>query len=113
MRAPIMCGRVDGVDDNQVATERFEPSPRSAVREVLGELRPSGWMLQKARGGRGPAGGVLHASDCKEASQDAPLLSPERALDLAQNPATRLCSLWSCAPELTPMLHGFDHITDS
>jgi hypothetical protein len=101
---------VDGVDYGQVATERLEPSPKSAVREVLGERRPSGWVLAKLREGRGPARGVLHAPDCEEAPKDAPLLDWKRALDVAENPATRLCG---CAQELTPLVRGFDHITDS
>ncbi|MFE7216810.1 DUF6233 domain-containing protein [Streptomyces sp. NPDC001698] len=84
----------------------------STVREVLGERRPSGWVLQKLRGGRGPAGGVLHAPDCEEAPQGAPLLDVEHAQNVAENPATRLCNLCGCAAELTPLLQGFDHISD-
>jgi hypothetical protein len=30
-----------------------------------------------------------------------------------ENPGTWLCTLCGCAQELTPMLSGFDHITDS
>ncbi|MGW2770596.1 DUF6233 domain-containing protein [Streptomyces sp. NPDC001275] len=55
-------------------------SPQCVVRKVLRERRPSGWGLQKLRGGRGPAGGVLHALDCEEAPQGAPLLDVEHAL---------------------------------
>lgn len=112
VRAPEHVRRVDGVDYDQVATERLEKTPQSVVREVLGERRPSGWVLQKVRGGRGPAQGVLHARDCEEAPKDAPLLDWKRALDVAENPATRLCVLCGCAQELTPLLKGFDHITD-
>ncbi|MER6738921.1 DUF6233 domain-containing protein [Streptomyces puniciscabiei] len=104
---------VDGVDHDQVATERLEPSPQSAVREVLGERRPSGWVLQKLGNGRAPAQGVLHARDCEEAPQDAPLLDLDRVLDIAENPATRLCTLCGCVQGLTPLLRGFGHIGDS
>ncbi|MDQ1051513.1 hypothetical protein QFZ76_009749 [Streptomyces sp. V4I2] len=83
---------VDGVDYDQVVTEKLERSPRSVVREVLGERRPSGWVLQEVSGGRGPARAVLHARDCKEAPNHAPLLDLDRALDVAENPATRLCT---------------------
>jgi hypothetical protein len=113
VRAPDHVRPVDGVDYDQVATERLEPSPPSAVLKVLGERRPSGWVLQNVSGGRGPAQGVLHALDCEEAPKDAPQLDWKRALDVAENPATRLCTLCGCAQELTPLLRGFDHITDS
>ena len=46
---------VDGVNDDQVVTEKLERSPRSTACEVLGECRPSGWVLQKLGNGRGPA----------------------------------------------------------
>ncbi|MGW4825219.1 DUF6233 domain-containing protein [Streptomyces sp. NPDC004227] len=94
-------GPVDGVDYDQVVTEKLEPSPQSVVREV--QRRPSGWVLQKLRGGRGPAGGALHAPDCEEAPQSAPLLDVEHALNVAENPATRLCNLCRRAAELTPL----------
>ncbi|WP_374115765.1 MULTISPECIES: DUF6233 domain-containing protein [Streptomyces] len=79
---------------------------------VLGERRPSGWVLAKVREGRG-ARGVLHAPDCEEALQSAALLHMERVLDVTENPGTRLCTLCGCAQELTPLLSGFDHISDS
>jgi hypothetical protein len=56
---------------------------------------------------------VLHAPDCEEAPQGAPLLDVEHALNVAENPGTPLCTMCGCAQELTPMLSGFDHITDS
>jgi hypothetical protein len=59
-------------------------------------------VLQKLGDGGGPAGGVLHAPDCEEAPQGAPLLDRDHVLDLAENPATRLCTLCGCAQELTP-----------
>lgn len=101
VRAPQHVRPVDGVDYDKVVAERLEPS-QSAVREVLGERRPSGWVLQKLGNGRGPAQGVLHARDCEEAPKDAPLLDLDQALDVAENPATRLCTLCGCAQELTP-----------
>ncbi|MFQ6147450.1 DUF6233 domain-containing protein [Streptomyces seoulensis] len=114
VRAPEHVRPVDGVDYDQVPTELLPPaSPTSSVREVLGERRPSGWVLAKVRTGRGPARGVLHAPDCEEAPEGAPLLRVERALDVAESPGTRLCTLCGCAQELTPLLRGFDHIGDS
>jgi hypothetical protein len=113
VRAPEHVRPVDGVDYETVLTERLEPSPRSVIREVLGERRPSGWVLQKVGEGRGSARGVLHTPDCEEAPQGAPLLNLERALDAAENPSTRLCTLCGCAQEVTPLLRGFDHIADS
>ncbi|MFJ3891149.1 DUF6233 domain-containing protein [Streptomyces rubrogriseus] len=107
VRAPEHVRPVDGVSYDVVPTERL--APPSAVREALGPRRPSGWVLQKA-GGRGPGGAVLHAVDCTEAPQDAPLLPLERALDVAEQPGTRLCSLCGAAQELDPVLRGFDHI---
>ncbi len=105
---------VDGVDHDQVPTEPLPPAPpKSMVREVLGERRPSGWVLTKVREGRGPAHGVLHTPDCDEAPQGAPLLDVQRALDVAENPGTQLCTLCGCAQELTPMSRGFDHIGDA
>ncbi|MEU9189443.1 DUF6233 domain-containing protein [Streptomyces sp. NPDC048484] len=113
VRAPDHVRPVAGVNYDQVATEHLPPAPTSVVREVLGKRRSSGWVLAKVREGRGPARGVLHAPDCEEAPQGAPLLGVEQALNVAENPGTRLCTLCGCAQELTPMLSGFDHITDS
>ncbi len=47
------------------------------------------------------------------ASQGAPLLGVEQTLNVAENPETQRCMLCGCAQELTPMLSGFDHISDS
>jgi hypothetical protein len=114
VRAPDHVRPVDGVDYDQVPTEPLAPaSPASVVREVLGERRPSGWVLAEVREGRGAARGVLHAPDCEEAPEGAPLLDVHRALDVAENPGTQLCTLCGCAQELRPLLSGFDHITDS
>jgi hypothetical protein len=80
VRAPDHVRPVDGVDYDQVPTEPLPPAPRkSVVREVLGKRRPSGWVLAKVREGRGPARGVLHAPDCREAPEGAPLLDVQRA----------------------------------
>lgn len=62
-------------------------------------------MLAKA-GGRGPGRGVVHAVDCEETPHGAPVLGLERALDAAQHPGTRLCSLCGAAAELDPVLRG-------
>ncbi|WP_411575225.1 DUF6233 domain-containing protein [Streptomyces fradiae] len=114
VRAPEHVRPVDDVDYDQVHTEPLPPAPpTTVVREVLGERRPSGWVLAKVREGRGPARGVLHAPDCEEAPEGAPLLDVQRALDVAENPGTQLCTLCGCAQELTPLLSGFDHITGS
>ncbi|MCZ1011878.1 DUF6233 domain-containing protein [Streptomyces lydicus] len=112
VRAPEHVRPVEGVDYELVDTERLEPPP-SVVREVLGERRPAGWVLRKVGGSRGRAGGVLHAPDCEEAPQGAPLLDLDSALNVAASPAARLCTLCGCAQELTPMLHGFDHLGGS
>lgn len=56
VRAPEHVRPVDGVDYDQVPTEPLPPAPpTSVVREVLGEHRPSGWVLARVREGRGPA----------------------------------------------------------
>jgi hypothetical protein len=100
VRAPDHVRPVDGVDYDQVPTEPLPSAPpTSVVREVL-ERRPSGWVLAKVHEGRGPARGVLHAPDCEEAPQDAPLLDLEHALNVAENPGTRLCTLCGCAQVL-------------
>ncbi|MEU2770810.1 DUF6233 domain-containing protein [Streptomyces diastaticus] len=72
-----------------------------------GGRRPSGWVLEKVRAGQGPARGVLHAPDCEEAPEGTPLLDVQRALGVAENPRTQLCTLCGCAQELTPLLSGF------
>ncbi|CAL9672900.1 DUF6233 domain-containing protein [Streptomyces sp. enrichment culture] len=107
VRAPDHVRPVDGVSYDAVPTERLPPP--SSVREALGLRRAAGWVLQKASG-RGPGRAVLHAVDCEEAPQGAPLLPLERALDVAEQPGTRLCSLCGAAQELDPVLRGFDHI---
>lgn len=107
VRAPQHVRPVEGVSYDQVPTE-YLPKP-SVVEQVLEPRRPSGWVMAKA-GGRGPGrGGVVHAVDCDEAPAGAPVLTLERALDLAQQPGVRLCSLCGAAAELDPVLKGFDH----
>ncbi|MFJ6393963.1 DUF6233 domain-containing protein [Streptomyces sp. NPDC091972] len=110
VRAPEHVRPVDGVDYDQVDTERLERTPRSTAREVLGERRPAGWVLQKLREERGPARSVLHTPDCEEAPTGAPVLDLDQALDAAEHPGTRLCVLCGCAQELSPVLKGFDHL---
>ncbi|MES9553824.1 MULTISPECIES: hypothetical protein [unclassified Streptomyces] len=114
VRAPDHMRPVDGVDYDQVPTEPLPPAPRkSVVREVLGKRRPSGWVLAKVREGRGPARAVLHAPDCGRHPRARRCSMCSAPLDVAENPGTQLCTLCECAQELTPLLHGFDHITDS
>ncbi|MDQ0994784.1 hypothetical protein QFZ74_006101 [Streptomyces sp. V3I7] len=64
--------------------------------------------MQKQGGRRGPGQRVVHAVDCEEAPAGAPVLDLEHALDAAQHPSTRLCSLCGAVAELDPMLQGFD-----
>ncbi|WP_328980467.1 DUF6233 domain-containing protein [Streptomyces canus] len=100
---------VDSVDYDQVVTEKLEKTPQSAVREVVGESRPSRWVLAKLHEGHGPARPArtgLHAPDCEEAPQGAPLLDVDRALDAAEHPGTPLCTLCGAAQELAPRLRG-------
>ncbi|MFE7329598.1 hypothetical protein ACFU8W_32395 [Streptomyces sp. NPDC057565] len=49
----------------------------------------------------------------EEAAQGAKLIDLQHALNIAENPGTRLCTLCGCAAELPPMLSGFDHIANS
>lgn len=110
VRAPEHVRPVDGVSYGDVPTEYLEPP--SLVERELGPRRPSGWVLAKAssrRSGRG----VVHAVDCMEAPAGAPVLTLEHALDAAQHPGTRLCSLCGAALELDPVLKGFDAGFDS
>jgi hypothetical protein len=108
VRAPEHVRPVDGVSYDAVPTERL--TPPSLGRETLVPRRRSGWVLQKVGGVRGPGRAVLHAVDCTEAPQSAPLLPLEQALGIAEQPGTRLCSLCGGAQELDPVLRGFDHI---
>ncbi|MFB6884149.1 DUF6233 domain-containing protein [Streptomyces noursei] len=110
VRAPEHVRPVDGVSYDAVPTERLTPS--APVDEALEPRRPAGWVLLKQRGGRGPARTVVHAPDCEEAPPGVPVVDVHRALDAAQQPGARLCSLCGAAQELDPLLHGFDHITD-
>ncbi|MGW4995418.1 DUF6233 domain-containing protein [Streptomyces mirabilis] len=90
---------------DDVPTTRLPPSP--IEREILGPHRPTGWVLQTLDGRRGPDRGVLHAPDCGEVPQGAPVLKVEQALDAAEKAGVRLCSLCGAAQELEPLLHGF------
>ncbi|MFI9588321.1 DUF6233 domain-containing protein [Streptomyces sp. NPDC052236] len=105
VRAPQHVRPVDGVRYEAVPTE-YLPSA-SPVQEALGPRRPSGWVLAKAPG-RGPGRGVVHAVDCAEAPAGVPVLTLEKALDAAEHPGVRLCSLCGAAAELDPVLWGFD-----
>jgi hypothetical protein len=107
VKAPDHVKPVPGTSYDDVPTTRLPPP--SPEREILGPRRPTGWVLQKLDGGRGPDRGVIHAVDCEEAPAGAPVLTLDKALDAAERPGTRLCSLCGAAAELDPMLKGFDH----
>ncbi|MEW2048401.1 DUF6233 domain-containing protein [Streptomyces sp. NPDC005476] len=51
--------------------------------------------MQKPTAGRGPGRGVVHAAACAEALAGASLLTLDQALDAAEHPGTRLCSVGS------------------
>ncbi|MFE7980443.1 DUF6233 domain-containing protein [Streptomyces shenzhenensis] len=103
MQAPAHVKRVEGFSYDAVPTERLEK--HSAAREILGPRRSSGWVVQKLGGGRS----VVHAVDCEEAPAGAALPALDQALDAAEHPGVRLCSLCGTAAELDPLLRGFDH----
>jgi hypothetical protein len=67
VRTPDHVRPVDGVDYDQVVTEKLERSPQSVVREVFGERRPSGGYLPSCATAAAPARPVLHAPDCEDA----------------------------------------------
>nr|WP_308287841.1 hypothetical protein [Streptomyces griseoincarnatus] len=46
----------------------------------------------------------MHAPDCEEAPEEAPLLDVQQALDVAENPGTQL---WLWQRELAPLVSGF------
>jgi hypothetical protein len=103
VKAPDHVKPVPGISYDDVPTTRLPPPP--VVREILGARRPPGWVLQKLERGRG----IIHAVDCDEAPAGAPVLTLDKALDAAEHPGTRLCSLCSAAAELDPVLKGFEH----
>ncbi|WP_332757176.1 DUF6233 domain-containing protein [Streptomyces sp. MT206] len=99
--APGQIRQIPGVDYSAVPVTRL-PRP-SLVEELLGERRPSGWVMQGLDRGQG----VIHAPDCAEAPSRATPLALDRALDLAERAGVRLCSLCGAAQELDPLLRGF------
>ncbi|MEU3501582.1 DUF6233 domain-containing protein [Streptomyces hundungensis] len=108
VNAPQHVRPVAGVDYDQVETRRIPPP-----LPVSDPGRPRGWVLQRIdERGRGPAQGVLHAPDCREAPPGAPVLGLDQALDQAEKPGMRLCSLCDAAGELDPMIRGFEHVDD-
>ncbi|MFE6819599.1 DUF6233 domain-containing protein [Streptomyces sp. NPDC057675] len=97
---------VEGMSYESVPTERIEPP--SLVEQILGPRRPSGWVLEKLGGRSGRSQAVVHAADCGEAPRNAPRLTLDQALDAAERPGVRLCSICGAAQELDPVLRGFD-----
>ncbi|GHC93978.1 DUF6233 domain-containing protein [Streptomyces violaceochromogenes] len=88
---------VPGVSYDDVPTSR---PPPTTEQQIPGERRPSGWVLQKLDGGRGPGLGVFHAVGCEEAPAGAPKLTRGQALDVAEHPGARLCFLRGAAQVL-------------
>lgn len=72
VRSPDHVRPVDGVDYDQLVTEKLEKTPQAVVREALGEAQPSGWVLAKLREGCRPARSALHAPDREKAPADTP-----------------------------------------
>ena len=107
VQAPAHVKRVEGASYDDVPTTYLKTPPSRTVRDVLGPRRPAGWVLQKLDA-PGFDRGVLHAPDCNEAPEGAPVLELERALDAAEKAGVRLCSLCGAAQELEPLLSGFD-----
>ncbi|MFE1383522.1 DUF6233 domain-containing protein [Streptomyces sp. NPDC058740] len=56
--------------------------------------------MEKPQRGRGPAQSVLHVFDCPEAPAGAPVLKLEQALNAAENPRVRTCTICRAATEL-------------
>ncbi|MFG3518609.1 DUF6233 domain-containing protein [Streptomyces bobili] len=106
VQAPDHVKPVPGVSYDDVPTTRLPPT---TGQQILGERRPSGWVLQKLNGGRDAGRGIIHAVDCEEAPDGAPKLILDKALDAAEHPGTRLCSLCSAAAEPDPVLRCFEH----
>ncbi|MGW7130113.1 DUF6233 domain-containing protein [Streptomyces bobili] len=88
----------------------METTKPATVREILGRIGPPAGSCQKLGGGRGPGQGVIHAVDCGEVPAGAPPLTLDQALDAAERPGVRLCSLCGAALELDPVLRSFDHV---
>ncbi|MFD5255278.1 DUF6233 domain-containing protein [Streptomyces bobili] len=106
VQAPDHVKPVPGVSYDDVPMPRLPPTTE---QQILGERRPSGWVLQKLNGGLYPDRGIIHAVDCEEASDGAPKLILDKALAAAEHPGTRLCPLCSAAAELDPVLRCFEH----
>ncbi|MEV7980874.1 DUF6233 domain-containing protein [Streptomyces sp. NPDC013157] len=75
---------------------------------ILGPRRPTGWVLQKLDGQRGPDRGLVYVPDCEEASQGAPVLTVDQVLDAAEKVGVQLCTLCGAVQELEPLLHGIE-----
>ncbi|MFE2219943.1 DUF6233 domain-containing protein [Streptomyces canus] len=76
---------------------------RSLPREANAARRAGSCRSRTA--GRGPGRGVVHVVDCEEAPAGAPPLTLDQALDDAEHPGTRLCSVGSpCSTSRTSWL---------
>lgn len=84
-RSRVMCGR-------STASTTTRSQPGSFIR------RRSRWSATSSAFGMSAEG----------APQGAPLLDLEHVLNVAENSATRLCTLCGAAQERTPLLRGFD-----
>jgi hypothetical protein len=94
VHAPHHVRPIDGVDYDQVPTERIERTPQETARENPRPAQAHRMVRQTLRDeGSGPARHVIHAPDCEEAPDGAPALTLEKALNAAEQPGTRLCSL--------------------
>ncbi|MET7530166.1 DUF6233 domain-containing protein [Streptomyces goshikiensis] len=108
--APSHTRPAEGIDPSVYADVPTNPLPTpDSVERELGRRRPPGWVA-KSLGRRGPDRAVLHAVDCADAPTGVPALTWEQALDLAERPGIRLCSLCGAAYELEPLLKGFESI---
>ncbi|MEU1555618.1 hypothetical protein ABZ517_23280 [Streptomyces scabiei] len=61
VQAPDHVKPMPGVSYDDVHTTRLPPP--ATEQQILGERRPSGWVLQKLDGGCGPGRAVIHAID--------------------------------------------------
>jgi hypothetical protein len=77
VKAPDHVESVASASYDDVPTTRLPLAP--IEREILGPHHPTGWVLQRMDGQRGPDRGVVR----HEAPQGAPVLTANQALDAA------------------------------